>query len=269
MTQYGDILKKWQARELQSVAKLNLLLGDFPILFAYHSGKIENEAITYGDTREIFQEDRVVGYNGSPRTLFEIYGQKVCHELLKDKIVEKESLSISLVLEVHCALTAGAYDARRYLINGERPGKFKRHDYVIGGNEVGSPPEEVEGDLLELLEELNTIGGQSPLRAGAYFHARFEQIHPFADGNGRVGRTLLNYWLMTNDHPPAIVFDEDKRGYCEALQRYDEEETIEPLCTFLEAQTVKTWAYPMGTETSPEQTRAAYPSPNTSKKKSE
>lgn len=269
MTRYGDILKKWQAWELRSVAELELRLGDFPILFAYHSGKIENEAVAYGDTREIFQADRVVGYTGSLRTLFELYGQKVCHDLLKGKIVEKEPLSVPLVLEVHCALTAGAYDARRYLVNGERPGTFKRHDYVTGENEVGSPPEEVERDLLDLLEELNAIGGRSPLRAGAYFHARFEQIHPFADGNGRVGRTLLNYWLMTNDHPPAIVFDEDKRSYYEALQQYDEEETIEPLCAFLEAQTVKTWAYTMGLAAGPEQMRSVYPSPNTSKKKSE
>ena len=56
----------------------------------------------------------------------------------------------------------------------------------------------------------------------AYLHARFEFIHPFADGNGRVGRTPMNYYLMTHNHPPLIVHDEDKRMYCECLQKCDE-----------------------------------------------
>ena len=71
---------------------------------------------------------------------------------------------------------------------------------------------------------------------------RFENIHPFADGNGRVGRTLLNYWLMINDYPPAIVYEEDRRAYYDALQDYDEQEDLTPLVQFLEAQTVKTWS---------------------------
>ena len=63
---------------------------------------------------------------------------------------------------------------------------------------------------------------------------RFENIHPFADGNGRVGRTLLNYWLMINDYPPAIVYEEDRRAYYDALQVYDEQEDLTPLVQFLQ-----------------------------------
>lgn len=82
---------------------------------------------------------------------------------------------------------------------------------MTGIHEVGSYPEEVEGDLAELIGEINSVGPKDPLKAGAYLHARFENIHPFADGNGRVGRTLLNYWLMINDYPPMIIYEEDKR----------------------------------------------------------
>ena len=141
---------------------------------------------------------------------------------------------MSLICAVHRALTEGTYDERRYIVNGERPGEFKKHDYVTGKNEVGSPPDEVENDLAELIEEVNAIG--------AYLHARFENIHPFADGNGRLGRTLLNYWLMINDYPPTIVYEEDRRAYYDALQDYDEQEDLTPLVQFLEAQTVKTWS---------------------------
>ena len=62
------------------------------------------------------------------------------------------------------------------------------------------------------------------------------------DGNGRVGRTLLNYWLMINNYPPTIVYEEACRAYYDALQAYDEQEDLTPLVQFLEAQTVKTWS---------------------------
>ena len=113
---------------------------------------------------------------------------------------------------------------------------------MTGKNEVGSPTEAVADDLTELIEEVNAIGAQAPLKAGAYFHARFENIHPFADGNGRVGRTLLNYWLMINHYPPLVIYEEDRRAYYDALQTYDEQEDLAPLVTFLEDQTVKTWS---------------------------
>jgi len=253
MVQYNAVLKTWQGWKIQSESELELRLDNFRILFAYHSGKIENENITYYDTREIFENGKVTGYTGDPRTLFELQNQKVCYDFLKSKIIAREPLSISLILEVHRILTAGAYDERRYVVNGERPGEFKKHDYVTGKNEVGSRPEDVEADLSELINEVNDIGKRSPLKAGAYFHARFENIHPFADGNGRVGRTLLNYWLMINDHPPMIIYEEDKGRYYEALQAYDEQETIDPLVSFFEEQTGKTWERTMDLAQEPEQ----------------
>ena len=207
--------------------------------------RIENNQIKYHDTREIFENGKVVGYTGSTRTLFEQQNQKTCYELLQDKIISREPLSIGLVRTVHRALTEGTYDERRYIVNGERPGDFKRHDYVTGRNEVGSPPDEVEDDLAELIDEINAIGQKAPLKAGAYFHARFENIHPFADGNGRVGRTLLNYWLMINDYPPMIIYEEDRRAYYDALQAYDEQEDLDLLTEFFEEQTVKTWTRSM------------------------
>lgn len=157
----------------------------------------------------------------------------------------REPLSLDLIRAVHRVLTEGTSDERRYIKNGERPGEFKKHDYVTGRNEVGSPPDEVEADLTELIDEVNSIGQKAPLKAGAYFHARFENIHPFADGNGRVGRTLLNYWLMINGCPPMIIYEEDRRTYYEALQASDEQEELDLLTDFFEEQTVKTWARSM------------------------
>ncbi|WP_416337010.1 Fic family protein [Desulfitobacterium sp.] len=241
MDQYNRAVGLWQSYKIASAADLDKYLNSFRILFAFHSGRIENEEITYHDTREIFENGRVVDYTGSPHALFEQQNQKLCYELLKEKIVKKEPLSIELVKEIHQVLTGGTYDERRYIENRERPGEFKKHDYVTGIHEVGAAAEDVEKDLTELIAEINAYEGKDVLKAAAYFHARFEYIHPFADGNGRVGRTLMNYYLMTHNHPPLIVYNEDKRMYYECLQKYDEAEDLNPLYEFFKYEIGKTW----------------------------
>jgi Fic family protein len=183
----------------------------------------------------------VSGYTGSTRAIFEQQNQKHCYDFLKGKIIQKEPISIPLILEVHNILTSGTYDERRYIANNERPGQFKKHDYVTGQNEVGLPPEEVENALFSLICEINNYSGKDILKAVSYFHVRFEHIHPFADGNGRVGRTLLNYYLLTHGEPPVIIFSEDKRKYYDALASYDTREDIHSFYKFLKEQTVKTW----------------------------
>ena len=242
MEEYRKILELWRSYPMESVADLEKYLDSFRILFAYNSGKIENDEITYPTTREIFENGKISAFCGDPRTLFEQQNQKTCYEYLKDKIVGKKQLSAELVKEIHRILTMGTYDERRYIENGERPGEYKKHDYVAGIHEVGSAAEEVEFDMDALIEEVNEYCGDEILKVAAYLHARFEYIHPFADGNGRTGRTVLNYYLMTKSHPPLIVYDDDKWEYYAALQKYDEAEDIGSLHEFLRLQCEKTWA---------------------------
>ncbi|GAA0361855.1 Fic family protein [Bacillus horti] len=241
MDKYKQAVTLWQSYGINSIASLDKYLDSFRILFAYHSGRIENEEITYHDTREIFENGQVSNYTGNPRALFEQHNQKLCYELLKESIIHQVPLSIELIKEIHKVLTNGTYDERRYITNKERPGEFKKHDYVTGLHEVGSPVEHVEADLAELITEVNHYKGKDPLKVAAYLHAKFEYIHPFADGNGRVGRTVMNYYLMIKNHPPLIIYDEDKRLYYECLQKYDEAEDLKPLYEFLKYETEKTW----------------------------
>lgn len=221
--------------------ELDAMLTDFRILFAYHSNRIENEDTNYHDTRDVFENGKVYGYTGDPRTLFEIQNQRDCYYLLLDRIVAREPLSISLIKEIHFELTKGTYDARRYIVNGERPGEFKHHDYVTGRHEVGSYPEDVEQDLQELISEIIDNEGKDVLTIAAYFHACFENIHPFADGNGRVGRTLLNYYLLTHNVSPVIIYEEDRKEYYRALERFDTDADLQPLKDFIVREQEKTW----------------------------
>lgn len=237
---YEAVIKKWQEKTLNDTSDIDLMLHNFRILFAYHSGKIENDNINYHDTREIFENGKVSNYTGDIRTLFEQQNQKDCYEMLKAPIINKQPLSIELVKKIHFELSKGTYDERRFA-KGEKPGEFKKNDYVVGYFDVGSDAVNVERDLTELLEEVNAYQGKQIIKVAAYLHAGFENIHPFADANGRVGRTIMNYYLMINNHPPIVIFDEDRKEYYQALEAFDKKEELEPLVSFLKGQLEKTW----------------------------
>ena len=157
-----------------------------------------------------------------------------------DAFEKREPLSEALICELQGLLTQGTYDTLRYQ-KGERPGAYKKNDYVTGAREVGALPEDMPEELGELVKELEGIQPGQALTAAAYFHAKFENIHPFADGNGRTGRLLMNYLLLLWDHPPIIIHEEDRRAYYDALEQFDSAQELDALVSFLKAQTVKTW----------------------------
>jgi len=235
---YSDLLKQWKSKNINTVDELDTALNNFRILFAYNSNVIENPQTTYHDTREIFENGKVINYTGDLRTIFEIKNQKECYDYLRDLIIEKHPLDKELILAVHKKLMRGCYDETRYG-KGEIPGEYKKHDYITGDN-VGSDPQYVEDDINKLCDEMNNVKGDNLIKA-AYFHLNFESIHPFADGNGRVGRTLMNYYLMTNDYPPTIIYNEDKDTYYMGLTVFDKTGDITGFKKFIEEESVKTW----------------------------
>ena len=240
MTDYEKAVALWQSREIKTDARLAEALNGHSIAFAYHSGRIENDKITYHDTREIFEHDGVTSYTGDLRTLFEIWDEKEAYELFLSAFGDRRDMDEAFIKELQQKLTQNTYDTRRYQL-GERPGEYKRYDYVTGREEVGAPPEDVAEEMGELVDELLCVPDEKALTAAAYFHAKFENIHPFADGNGRTGRLAMNYFLVRHNHPPIIIHEEDREGYYGALEAWDVRQELEPLLTFLREQTAKTW----------------------------
>ena len=240
MELYEKAFALWRNKHIKNDAELAEVLNSTSVSFAYHSGNLENERITYNDTREIFDHDGVTSYTGDLRTLFEIRNAKDAYELFLQSFRERRLLDEKLVKEFQRQLTQNTYDPRRYQM-GERPGEYKRHDYVTGKNETGAAPEDVADEMRELLDEMKDIPGDRLLRAAAYYHAKFENIHPFADGNGRTGRLTMNYFLVMNNHPPITIHQEDRKEYYAALEAWDERQELELMEDFLREQTVKTW----------------------------
>ena len=160
MTNYEKAIMLWQQKNIVTDAELTEALNRQSIAFAYHSGKIENEKITYHDTREIFEHDGVTSYTGDLRTLFEIRNARDTNEIFLMAFREQCSFDEQFILDLQKCLTQNTYDTRRWQL-GERPGKYKHHDYVTGKFEIGAAPEDVQEEISELLSELQDVSDQN------------------------------------------------------------------------------------------------------------
>ena len=264
---YGQVLAWWREKGIKTDAQLAEVLNGHSIAFAYNSGKIENPQITYNDTREVFEHDGVTSYTGDLRTLFEIRNAKIAYEFFLESFNVHHNFNEDFLKRLQKLLTQNTYDTRRWQL-GERPGEYKHHDYVTGREEVGALPQDVPEEMGELLAEIGEViekgkdeGSKTSktseasmssqasdtsktdvaLIAAAYFHVKFENIHPFADGNGRTGRLAMNYLLLLLNHPPIIIHEEDRKDYYTALEAWDTDQTLDTMVEFLQSQAIKTW----------------------------
>ena len=237
---YEDVLSYWKSKNVKNGTDLDAIVNGMAILLAYHTTKIEEPGVTFDDTREIFENGRVIGYTGDVKELFALRNAKRGWENLLDAFDEGRQIDEELIKAFHFSLTEGTYDKRRY-DKGERPGEYKKGEYVTGKYETGALSEDVSEEIGELLEDIGDVDDKNALISAAFFHAKFENIHPFADGNGRVGRLLMNYYLVMHDHPVVIVYVEDRKEYMSALEAWDRDQNLDPLVLFLKGQTVKTW----------------------------
>ncbi|GHU52831.1 hypothetical protein FACS189496_3540 [Bacilli bacterium] len=154
--------------------------------------------------RKTFPEIRAVEMVKRDHDVREIYEAKnlakVTEYLLENP---EEKLSTGLILSLHKTLLTG--------INDPIAGRFRMsREWVRIGAHLGANPDFVSGLMSELIGEYNTEGGGYFLDKIAHFHAEFETIHPFGDGNGRMGRVLINLQLQALRFPPIIIQSKSK-----------------------------------------------------------
>lgn len=241
MSLYHTILSRWQSQQLRRPSDLDKALGEFNPLFAYHTERLEGREADLETAREYFQTGTVSQFTGDPQMLIRLYDQKRCYEYLRERVLARDEMDTALVLELHRILNSGAYNDPALLRRGERAGEFKKQDLVAPAGGAGSPAREVGRELDQLMEEVSGYCGTELLSAAAYLHCRFENIHPFAAGNGATGRVLLNFFLLCRDHPPLVFFSQDKERYLQCLTRYDKTRDPRPFRDFLEEELSKTW----------------------------
>lgn len=179
----------------------------------YNSNSIENSTLTLKETEKILLEMEV-SRNISVREIFEAKNLARVIEYVCTKSGEGE-LTQELILLLHQMLIGN--------INETISGRFRNRDeYVRVGLHIGSPPKKIEQSIKDILVEYNSENEVYSLDKIAKFHLDFEAIHPFNDGNGRIGRVIINYQLSRLGFPMIIVRDKEKKGYYTAFNEYND-----------------------------------------------
>lgn len=234
---YNEAIIVWKQGNIED------LLSKFFLKFTYGSNKIENNETRLRDVETVFRGEKVLNFKGNQQTIKEIENHKeLCEKILHLAKENNSKLSVDLIKYFHFTLMKNCF-TEKLLSKGEQPGEFKKGDYVVGLHDVGVSPSEVEENLNPLIEEINEvqINENNALKVVSYFHCWFESIHPFADGNGRVGRMLINYLLLGNGLPPIALFEGDREEYYLALEYFNETQEIGKMVNFLDNQAYKTW----------------------------
>lgn len=181
----------------------------------YNSNHIEGSRLTHEQTRHIFETNTIGMTNESINVddIIETSNHFRCIDLIISRTEEK--LSESFIKELHQILKSGTSDSRK---DWFAVGEYKRLPNEVGGQET-SLPENVKKEIKALLQEYNAKK-QKTFDDILDFHHRFERIHPFQDGNGRVGRLIMFKECMANGHVPFIITDELKLFYYRGLQQW-------------------------------------------------
>lgn len=177
----------------------------------YNSNAIENSTLTLAETEQILLEMEV-SRNVSVREVFEAKNLARVAAYVRDR-ARNGDLSEEVILLLHNMLIGG--------IDDEVAGRFRRAgEYVRVGTHIAPPPEQVVGQLHEILRHYTEDIVTFPVDNIARFHLDFETLHPFCDGNGRIGRVLMNWQLLRLGFPPVIVRDKEKHVYYRTFTTY-------------------------------------------------
>lgn len=189
------------------------------IELAFNSNHIEGSQLTHDQTRYIY-ETNTIGFEDNPTIkvddIIETTNHFTAFDFLLDSI--QDDLNETWIKEIHAILKRGTSDSRKSWF---QVGDYKLYPNEVGGRET-TLPEYVESDIQELLRNYHALSPTS-FEDILDFHVRFERIHPFQDGNGRVGRLILFKECLKHGHVPFIIGDDMKYFYYRGLAEWGEQ----------------------------------------------
>ncbi|MDD4363902.1 MAG: Fic family protein [Atribacterota bacterium] len=202
----------------------------FTQYFVYNTNAIEGSTVQEDEVPKIL--DKKIAINSDE---IETKGVAKAIEYIKKT---KEDLSLNLILKLHLLC-----------FKGSKPfaGKFRENINVVVKNSSGEiihtgiHYKDLMNSLNEFIDWYNKNKKNfKPIVLAAIVHNQFEHIHPFQDGNGRIGRLLLNFILLKNNYPPINILLKDRQKYYQTLQEYSKNDNLKPTLDFLIEQYKKT-----------------------------
>ncbi len=182
----------------------------------YNSNAIEDSTLSLEETEKILLQidlDRFVGQ----REIFEAKNLARVVSYIDSKAKQQE-LTLEMILSLHKMLMSNIRD--------DIAGRFRiEKEYVRVANHIGSRPEEVIERLEKMLAGYNSASHENIIKRIARLHLTFEYIHPFGDGNGRIGRVINNYLLLREGFVPVNIKFIDRKMYYEAFKEFESKGT--------------------------------------------
>lgn len=206
-------------REQKEMKLKGNLYHNTQIIFAYNTNHIEGSKLTEDQTRYIYETNTLLTEKESITNLDDII-ETANHFKLVDYMLDvaDKELTEEMIKEFHKILKEGTSDSRKDW--------FNVGDYKKLANEAGNMkttlPKNVQKDMIKLMQWYNSLG-KVKIEDIIEFHYRFECIHPFQDGNGRVGRIIMFKECLKNNIIPFIILDKDKLFYYRGLKEYKTE----------------------------------------------
>ena len=200
--EYKELLKKISKKQLQDV------IDRFAVNFTYESNAIEGNSLTLKDVTFVLQEKKAIK-GKDLREVYETINTRNALGLIfnnKLKPVRKDIIRLHKILVKDTEVATGYKTLPNFL---------------IGRDIKTALPENVESEMNQLIEWYNNNFDIHPLQRAAIFHGTFEKIHPFDDGNGRVGRLLINVMLLNHGYPPLIIRKTQRLSYFSCLEAFD------------------------------------------------
>lgn len=203
-------------REQKNMKLKGNLYHNTQISFAYNTNHIEGSKLTEDQTRYIYETNTLLASKDTIIGIDDIL-ETANHFKLVDYMLDiaDKKLTEKMIKEFHKILKEGTSDSiKEWFIVGD----YKKLPNEVGGLKT-TEPKNVERDMKKLLEWYNSIN-QITIKEIIEFHAKFEKIHPFQDGNGRIGRIIAFKECLKNNIVPFIILDNEKLFYYRGLNEY-------------------------------------------------
>ena len=210
-----DILREQKEMELKGN-----LYHQTQVSFAYNTNHIEGSTLTEDQTRYIFETNTIL-FEGNTIAKVDDILETANHFKLVDYMLDvaDKKLTEKMIKEFHKILKDGTSDSRVEWFN---VGEYKQRANTIGSGIKTTSPNNIEKEMAKLMDWYNSLK-QVTIKELIEFHYKFESIHPFQDGNGRIGRIIMFKECLKNDIVPFIIQDADKLFYYRGLKEYKSE----------------------------------------------
>ena len=210
-----DVLKEQKEMKLKGN-----LYHQTQVSFAYNTNHIEGSTLTEEQTRYIFETNTIL-FEGDTIAKVDDILETSNHFKLVDYMLDvaDKKLTEKMIKEFHKILKEGTSDSRVEWFN---VGEYKQRANTIGSGIKTTSPNNVEKEMIRLMDWYNSLK-QVTAKEIIEFHYRFECIHPFQDGNGRIGRIIMFKECLKNNIIPFIIQDVDKLFYYRGLKEYKSE----------------------------------------------